>query len=254
MTQSGLALASWALLWFATASPFAVAGMMNLPKHMIGHVIVMFAVPMGLIGAATGRTWWWVLPRSLRRRLLRWWYVHRSWRSPTVGGNALVAGLVLNVVMVASHIPFVFDWVMNHGGAMDWLMEPAFLLSGLYFFHFLIPAWPRTVKTRLRFQLLMVVATMVEMLLMAMSMSIFSSASWYGFMTMATMPSMPGMSGAGLTPVAAFQQQQLAAAILWICGDFWAVPCLVLIIRRLIARDGSLLAALDRQASRLSSS
>jgi hypothetical protein len=30
---------------------------------------------------------------------------------------------------------------------------------------------------------------------------------------------------------------------------FWAVPCLVMIIRRLVVHDGSLLGALDRQSS-----
>jgi hypothetical protein len=60
---------------------------------------------------------------------------------------------------------------------------------------------------------------------------------------------MPGMA---TTVSAAFHQQQLAAAILWICGDFWAVPLLVMIARRVVSRDGSLLAALERQSSRLS--
>ena len=41
--------------------------------------------------------------------------------------------VVLNVVMVASHTPRVFDAAMEHPWAMDWLMEPAFLLSGLIF-------------------------------------------------------------------------------------------------------------------------
>jgi hypothetical protein len=121
-----------------------------------------------------------------------------------------------------------------------------FLLSGLFFFHFIIPAWPRRPRSRLRLQLLMVVVTMVEMLIMAMSMSIFTKSAWYVMGPDSAMSSMPGM---GVSPAVAFSQQQLAAAILWICGDFWAVPCLILIVRRVIQRDGSLLAALDRQAS-----
>jgi hypothetical protein len=99
-------------------------------------------------------------------------------------------------------------------------------------------------------QLVMVVATMFEMLILAMSMSIFTQASWYDVMTPGHgMPFMPGMAR---TVSAAFHQQQLAAGILWICGDFWAVPILVMIARRLIHRDGSLFAVLERHSSRLS--
>ena len=253
--QFTMSLVSWALLWFAAASSFSRRGMVNLPDHMIGHVIVMFIVPMGLIGSASVRSLWWVLGVSQRRRLLRWWYVGRQWRLPTWVANPLVAAVVLNVVMVSAHVPRVFDAVMEHTWAMDWLMEPAFLISGLFFFHFLIPAVPRRIRTRLRAQLFMVLFTMLEMLIMAMAMSIFTKAAWYSVM-IAGSGAMSGMNmpGAATSTAQAFHQQQLAAAILWICGDFCAVPCLVLITRRLVMREGSLFAALDRQSERMSGS
>ena len=73
------------------------------------------------------------------------------------------------------------------------------------------------------------------MLILAMSMSIFTKTAWYQ------------MSDAMGPMTMSFSSQQLAAAILWICGDFWGVPLVVVIFRRLIDRDGSLLAALDRR-------
>ena len=87
--------------------------------------------------------------------------------------------------------------------------------------------------SQLRQQLIMVVATMFEMLILAMSMSIFTTSSWYSVM-------IPGHgmavhAGYGERRLsAAFHQQQLAAGILWICGDFWAVP--ILVIDRATAR------------------
>jgi hypothetical protein len=99
-------------------------------------------------------------------------------------------------------------------------------------------------------QLVMIAVTMVEMVVLAMAMSIFTKASWYSVMRPG--PGMALMPGMARSASAAFSQQRLAAAILWICGDVWAIPCLVLIVRRVIARDGSLFAALERQSSRLS--
>jgi cytochrome c oxidase assembly factor CtaG len=250
VARFALTIASWGALWFAAASPFSRRAMTNLPLHMIGHVIVMFLVPMGLIGSGAVRDWWWLLGVGARRRLLRRWYVARRARVPRLVANPISATVVLNAVMVASHTPRVFDYVMDHMWAMDWLMEPAFLFSGLFFFHYLVPSSPRRLKGRLRLQFAMVVATMFEMVLLAMSMAIFTKAPWYHL----TATSMAGM-GVGRRPVAmTFHQQQLAAAILWICGDFWAVPLIVAIIRRVVARDGSLLAALERQSSGLARS
>ncbi len=244
-----LAISSWVALWVASASAFATKGMTNLPLHMVSHVVVMFLVPMGLIGSAWLRSLWWLPDVVMRRRLLRWWYLGREFVLPRWLNHPLVALVLLNVVMVLSHTPRVFDYSMSHRWVMDWALEPAYLLSGLFFFHFLISAAPRSNRCRVRWQFVMVVATMFEMLILAMAMSIFTSTSWYSVMNAmgntAGMSSMPGM---GASIARTFHQQQLAAAILWICGDFWAVPVLVGLVRRVSVRDGSLLAALERQS------
>lgn len=244
-SQFALAMASWGGLWFAGSSAFAKDGMSNLAVHMVGHIILMFMVPMGLVFSGAARSTWWLLNRSTRRRLLRWWYVDRRWRVPRWLAHPFTAALVMNGVMVASHTPVVFDAVMEHTWAMDWIMEPAFVLSGLFFFHFILSSPPRKNHVRLRYQLVMVLFTMVEMVVLAMSMAIFSHTSWYSVMQpVAGATTMTGMHASSMAQ--AFQQQQLAAAILWICGDFWAVPCVIEIVRRVVAREGSVFGALDR--------
>lgn len=251
--QFAVSLFSWALLWYATASPFAAEGMVSLPKHMIGHILVMFLVPIGLIGSASLRSLWWFPRASVRRRLLTWWYRERRWRAPRWLFNIITATIVLNVVMVAFHLPGIFDYVMTRPWMMDWLVEPAFLLSGLFFFHFVVPSAPRTTHAKLRYQLLGLLVTLFEMLMLAMSMSIFTKTSWYDVMVMHPgMASMPDMSAMARTATVAFSQQREAAGFLWICGDAWAVPCLILVLYRAVKRDGSLFGMLERQTSRLS--
>ncbi|MGH9020368.1 MAG: cytochrome c oxidase assembly protein [Acidimicrobiales bacterium] len=244
VAQFAITIASWGVLWFATASAFSVRAMTSLPLHMIDHVIVMFAVPMGLIGSGAVRDWWWVLGVERRRRVLTWWYRERRWRVPRVVANPFVAAVAMNTAMVTAHVPGVFDFVMDRQWAMDWLMEPAFLFSGLFFFHYLVASTPRRLHVRLRVQLAMIAVTMIEMVVLAMAMAIFSRASWYHVTAM----SMAGMGNAHAVHMT-FAQQQLAAGVLWICGDIWAVPLIVAISRRLVARDGSLFAALERQVS-----
>ena len=216
----------WLGLAVLSASPLAHWSVASLPNHMIGHILLMFLFPLAIVlGAPTLRR----TNDDSRRRLPRRW------------NNTLVAAVILNAVMIAAHVPAIFDYAMAHSWARLWLMEPAFLLSGIWFFSTLITDRRGSLLGKIRWQVAGIVLTMFVMLVTAMAMSIFTKAVWYTPMGSMGSMSMPGMSTAN-----AFSQQQLAGAILWICGDLWAVPMLVVLVRRVIRRDGSLWRALDR--------
>jgi cytochrome c oxidase assembly factor CtaG len=190
--QFAVALLSWALLWYATSSPFAAEGMISLPDHMIAHILVMFMVPIGLVWSGALRSMWWILRPDSRRRMLSWWYLRRTWHAPKWLFHPITATIVLNVVMVASHTPRVFDFMMARTWMMQWVVEPAFLLSGLFFFHFIVSSPPRINRVRVRYQLFGLLVTLFEMLMLAMSMAIFTKSSWYSVMVMH-----PGMARRG---------------------------------------------------------
>ena len=72
------------------------------------------------------------------------------------------------------------------------------------------------------------------MFILAISQSIFAPTSWY--------PVYSHLAGVTLSPVAS---QQIGAGILWVCGDIWCYPAIVIAVRRLMDADG-LDGALDR--------
>jgi cytochrome c oxidase assembly factor CtaG len=152
--------------------------------------------------------------------------------------NPIVAVVLFNAVMVLWHIPVIFNWASWHGWVMNWLMGPSFVLVGVLFWRVILPTHPYPPRGSTRMQIVAIVATAFEMLVLAMAMSIFTKAPWYSMNVL--------MNG----PAAALRDQRWAAGILWVCGDFWAVPALVLIVTRLSSASGGVSAAFERALGR----
>jgi cytochrome c oxidase assembly factor CtaG len=213
-----------------------------LSVHMIMHILEMFYLPPLLIVGAPWVPLLFALPVDTRRRLLCAYYQSRSigWFRgvSSVLASPIAAVVLFNAVMVFWHIPVIFDWASWHGWVMNWLMAPSFVLVGLLFWRVILPSHPWPARGSTRLQIAAIIATAFEMLVLAMTMSIFTKGPWYSMNVM--------MDG----PAAALRDQRWAAGILWVCGDFWAVPALVLITMRISSTAGGVSASFERVLGR----
>jgi putative membrane protein len=211
--------------------------------HMIEHILIMFFAPMLIVAGAPWLPLVHAFPVGVRRKVGRA-VMLSGWARPlrAVGrflSRGTVAVVAFNVVMIVWHLPVLFDLAENNQDVHIWLMHSSFFVAGVFFWLQIIPSYPIKPKLTPIGQIWAIVATNIIMFFMAMALSIFSSGSWY--------PVYDHIPGVTLSP---FADQQMGAAILWVCGDFWAAPALLAVIRRGIDQEGDAGTLIDRMLGR----
>jgi putative membrane protein len=211
--------------------------------HMIQHLLLMFAAPTLIVAGAPWQPLLAALPgrsgQSVTRGVLA-----NGWSRPlrAVGGLALrpwVSVGLFNFAMVFWHLPGPFDLAENNQAVHIWLMHGSFFVTGVLFWLQFIPSPPFHRRMPLPSRVAALLVTNVIMFLIAISLSFFVSGSVYS-----VYDHIPGVT---LPPLA---DQQLGAAILWVCGDFWAIPTTIVIVKQILETEGSMGSALDRILNR----
>jgi putative membrane protein len=232
-----------AVLLIAVQSPIDYWGYDYFFIHMIQHLLLMFAAPTLIVAGAPWRPLLAALPRGVREGATGGGLRGR-WTRPlrAIGTFVLlpwVSIALFNIAMVAWHLPAALDLAETNRAVHIWLMEGSFVVAGVLFWLQFINSPPLRVRLTPIAQATALALTNVVMWILAMAMGILTSGSWYSVYD--------HIRGVTLAP---FADQQIGAGILWVCGDFWAIPCMIVVIRRLMAQEGSVGAAIDRMLGR----
>jgi putative membrane protein len=241
--RSWLFYAGLAVLLLAVVSPVDYWSDGYFFVHMFQHMLLMFAAPTLVVAGAPWQPLLDGLPgragQAVTRGVLR-----GGWSRPLRAASAFllrpwVSVTLFSLVMIVWHVPVLFDLGQNNQYVHIWLMHASFFIAGVLFWLQFIPSPPFRRRMSLPAQVVALVATNVVMWVLAMSMSILTQVSWYS-----VYDHVPGVT------LAPFADQQIGAAILWVCGDFWAIPALIVVMRRMIEQDGSMGAALEKMLGR----
>jgi len=231
--------AGLAVLLIAVQSPLDYWAEDYFFVHMIQHLLLMFGAPTLIVAGAPWQPLLDALPRQGGKALTRE-VLTRGWARPVraVAAFALrpwVAVTLFSAVMVIWHLPALYDLSQRNQAVHIWLVHGSYLAAGLLFWLQFIPSVPFRITMTPVSQACALLATNLVMWALAMAMGFLSSTSWYS-----VYGHTPGVT------LPAYADQQIGAGILWICGDFWAIPTMIFVMRRLMAEDGSVSAAVDR--------
>ena len=229
--------AGLAVVLLAVDSPVEYFADRYFFMHMAQHLLLMFAAPSLIVAGAPWQPLLDAVPRRAAAAAIGW---SRPLRA--VGDWLLrpwVTVVAFNAVMLFWHIPAALDLAESNPAVKIWLLHSSYLIVGILFWLLFIPSPPLRMRMPPEGQAIALVATNVIMWLLAMSMSFLTQTSWY--------PVYDHIPGVTLPP---FADQQIGAGILWVCGDFWAIPALIVAIRRIINADGSMGAAIDKMLGR----
>src|SRR5579859_837744 len=171
------------LLLLAVESPVDYWASEYFFAHMIQHLLLMFAAPSLIVAGAPWQPLLDGLPgrsgQAITRGTLR-----GTWSRPLRAAGACllrpwVAVTLFSAVMIFWHVPAAFDLAERNQAVHIWLMHGSIFGAGVPFWLQFIPSPPFRRRMPDVAQAVALIGTNLVMWVLAMSMSLFTQASWY---------------------------------------------------------------------------
>ena len=223
-------LAGIVSLWIAIGSPLEALDDVSLTVHMVQHLLLMsIAPPLILLGAPTlpllhGLPGW--MARSIVAPFLRWGSVKRLGRLLT---NPPICWLAAMLSLVAWHIPVVFELALRK----QWLHEfehASFFGTGLLFWWPVVQPWPSTTRWP---------QWSIPLYLFCATLPCDALSAFLAFCDRLVYPSY--LSAPQLLTASPLQDQECAAALMWVCVTIiFLVPAVLVTIQILSPKDADL--------------
>jgi len=224
--QAALFWAGLVVLLISVMSPVDYWSYTYLSLHVVQHILISFiAPPLIVLGAP-----WVPLLLGLPLGLRRWWGTvlqrtqprhgnggQPSWPTATAIRAFLAKPWVpvvgFNIVMVVWHLPGPFDWAESHRWAHIWLGHGSFFVLGVGLWLQVFGSYPFRPVFPPPMRVASLVASNAVMVVVAMSMVMLTHDlyGWYSFRGGAAQQS----------------DQQIAGAILWVCGEITFLPSIL---------------------------
>jgi putative membrane protein len=240
--RSGRTVSPWigqALIWWAglvvllvtVVSPVDYWSEVHLTAHVVQHILLAFvAPPLIVIGApwvplllglphGVGHWYGTVLQRtrpgypSSGQPVWRWATAVRAFCA-----RPWTAVVAFNMAMVLWHIPGPFDLAASNLWVHVLLAHAAFFCLGVGLWLQVFGSYPFRPLLGPPARVLALIATNAVMVVIAMTMVMFTRTLYALY------------SGTGVTAQAA--DQQLAGAILWVCGEVTFLPAILFTVSR----------------------
>jgi putative membrane protein len=223
-------LAGIASVWIAVGSQVEAFDDVSLTFHMVQHLLLMaVAPPLLLLGAPTlpilqGLPGW--MARGIVAPFLRWGWVKRLGHLLT---NPTVGWLAAALVLIAWHIPAVFELALRSDGWHKF-EHASFFGAGLLFWWPVIQPWPSTARwPRWSIPLYLFCATLPCDIL----------SGFLAFCDRVVYPSY--LSAPRIFNVSPLQDQECAAALMWTCVTIiFLTPAVVVTIQILSPQSAHL--------------